>query len=332
MRVLFMKWTTKTIVCAMLSCASIATSQMTQASNTSQIKERFVFSSYAKTQYPLVFAHGMGGWIRAGTDELGIDYWYQILPDIARNGGNVWATRVSPFNASEVRGEQLLQQVDEIIALTGKSKVNLLGHSHGGHSVAYVSNVAPQKVASSTAIASPLKGSKVADLIISVQGSALEQPVVEVVNFASKMLVWAQGIDPNSFPHDSLAAGKSLSLAGSAAFQAKYPSGMPKTACGEGAAIEKGIRFYSFGGTGTVTNVLDPDMLLGVTAKLTDENGDNDGLVTRCSAKYGKTLRDDYNWNHLDAINQFFGLTATFTPDPVSVYRQHANRLKAQGL
>ena len=146
------------------------------------------------------------------------------------------------------------------------------------------------------------------------------------------MLVWAQGIDPNSFPHDSLAAGKSLSLAGSAAFQAKYPLGMPKTACGEGAAIEKGIRFYSFGGTGTVTNVLDPDMLLGVTAKLTDENGDNDGLVTRCSAKYGKTLRDDYNWNHLDAINQFFGLTATFTADPVSVYRQHANRLKAQGL
>lgn len=326
-----MKWN-KLILAAMLSSASIATIPLSQASNSSQIKPRLVISSYAKTQYPLVFAHGMGGWIRAGTDELGVDYWYQILPDIARNGGNVWATRVSPFNASEVRGEQLLQQVDEVIALTGKNKVNLFGHSHGGHSIAYVSNVAPDKVASSTAIASPLKGSKVADLIISVEGGALEQPVVDVVNFVSKMLVWAQGIDPKSFPHDSLNAGKSLSLGGSAAFQTKYPLGMPKSACGEGAAVEKGIRFYSFGGTGTVTNPLDPDLLLGVTAKLTDPKGDNDGLVTRCSAKYGKTLRDNYNWNHLDAINQFFGLTATFAADPVSVYRQHANRLKQQGL
>lgn len=327
-----MKWKFQPMLCALLSCATVAVASNTQAGNASQIKERFVTSSYAETQYPLVFAHGMGGWIRAGTDELGVDYWYQILPDIARNGGNVWATRVSPFNSSEVRGEQLLQQVDEVLALTGKSKVNLLGHSHGGHSIAYVSNVAPQKVASSTAIASPLKGSKVADLIISVEDGILEKPVVEVVNFVSKMLVWAQGIDSNTFPHDSMSAGKSLSLAGSATFQTKYPLGMPKTACGDGPAIEQGIHFYSFTGTGTVTNTLDPDMLLGVTGKITDPNGDNDGLVSRCSAKYGKTLRDNYNWNHLDIVNQFFGLTAVFAPDPVSVYRQHANRLKNQGL
>ena len=302
------------------------------ASNSSHIQSNFVISSYAKTKYPLVFAHGMGGWIRAGSDELGIDYWYQILPDLARNGGNVWATRVSPFNSSEVRGEQLLQQVDEIIAITGQPKVNLLGHSHGGHSIAYVSNVAPNKVASATAIASPLKGSKTADFIMQVENSQLEAPVVDVVNFVSKMLVWAQGIESNRFPHDSLNAGKSLSVAGSAAFQAKYPLGMPTTACGDGPAQQQGIYFYSFSGTGTVTNVLDPDSLLGITAKITDVKGENDGLVTRCSAKFGKTIRDNYNWNHLDIINQFFGLTHVFAPDPVSIYRQHANRLKQQGL
>ena len=32
-----------------------------------------------------------------GSDPLGVDYWYQILPDLARNGANVWATRLSPF-------------------------------------------------------------------------------------------------------------------------------------------------------------------------------------------------------------------------------------------
>ena len=118
-------------IAGLIAASTISTSH---ASNAEQVKSNFVISSYAKTKYPLVFAHGMGGWIRAGTDELGVDYWYQILPDLARNGANAWATRVSPFNSSEVRGEQLLQQVDEILAITGASKVNLLGHSHGGHS------------------------------------------------------------------------------------------------------------------------------------------------------------------------------------------------------
>lgn len=160
----------------------------------------------------------MGGWIRVGTDELGVDYWYQILPDLARNGANAWATRVSPFNSSEVRGEQLLQQVDEILAITGANKVNLLGHSHGGHSIAYVSNIAPAKVASATAISSPLKGSPVADLILSAQGTPLEQPLVSLINFGSQAIVWAQQQDPNSLPHDALAAGISLSQAGSKTF------------------------------------------------------------------------------------------------------------------
>lgn len=120
------------LIAGLLSTCVLSTTQV--HASASQIQAKYVTSSYAKTKYPLVFAHGMGGWIRAGTDELGVDYWYQILPDLARNGANAWATRVSPFNSSEVRGEQLLQQVDEILAITGASKVNLLGHSHGGHS------------------------------------------------------------------------------------------------------------------------------------------------------------------------------------------------------
>src|SRR5690606_27557648 len=80
----------------------------------------------ARPHYPIVFAHGMAGFIRVGTDQFGLDYWYQLLPDLARNGGNVWATRVSPFHSSEIRGEQLVEQVKEIRAITGASKVNLV--------------------------------------------------------------------------------------------------------------------------------------------------------------------------------------------------------------
>ena len=316
-------------IAGLIAASTISTSH---ASNAEQVKSNFVISSYAKTKYPLVFAHGMGGWIRAGTDELGVHYWYQILPDLARNGANAWATRVSPFNSSEVRGEQLLQQVDEILAITGANKVNLLGHSHGGHSIAYVSNIAPAKVASATAISSPLKGSPVADFILKVQGTPLEKPLMDMVNLVSKTIIWAQGLDPNSYPHDSLAAGISLSQAGSKTFAQKYTLGMPESACGEGAAIDNGIYFYSFSGNSTLTNILDPDSVLAATGLLMQAPNDNDGLVSRCSAKYGKTIRDNYNWNHLDVINQFFALRSVFSPDPVDIYRQHANRLKLQGL
>lgn len=316
-------------IAGLIAASTISTSH---ASNAEQVKSNFVISSYAKTKYPLVFAHGMGGWIRVGTDELGVDYWYQILPDLALNGANAWATRVSPFNSSEVRGEQLLQQVDEILAITGANKVNLLGHSHGGHSIAYVSNIAPAKVASATAISSPLKGSPVADLILSAQGTPLEQPLVSLINFGSQAIVWAQQQDPNSLPHDALAAGISLSQAGSKTFAQKYTLGMPESACGEGAAIDNGIYFYSFSGNSTLTNILDPDSVLAATGLLMQAPNDNDGLVSRCSAKYGKTIRDNYNWNHLDVINQFFALRSVFSPDPVDIYRQHANRLKLQGL
>ena len=293
-------------------------------------------SQYAKTQYPIVFAHGMAGFIRVGTDQFGLDYWYQILPDLARNGANVWATRVSPFNSSEIRGEQLLEQVKEIRAITGADKVNLIGHSHGGPTIRYVGGAAPELVASLTTVGAPHKGSPVADLILQAEGTPIQGPLVGSINLVSKAITWAQGLDPNSFPHDSLAGGNSLTLAGSAQFNQKYPIGMPSTACGEGAYSWKHakgqIYNYSFTGVGTVTNILDPDSALKVTSLLIDGGKDNDGLVSRCSAKFGKTIRDNYNWNHLDEVNMVLGLKHIFAPDPVNVYRQHANRLKLQGL
>lgn len=302
------------------------------ASNSTQVKAPFVSSQYAKTKYPIVFSHGMSGFITLGTDNFGLDYWYQILPDLARHGSNVWATRVSPFNSSEVRGEQLAQQVEEILAVTGAGKVNLIGHSHGGPTIRYVAGVMPDQVASLTAVGAPNKGSPVADLILKAEGTPVEGPLVGAVNLVSKAITWAQGLDLNSFPHDSLASGSSLTLAGSAKFNQKFPLGMPTTACGEGAYKQNGVVNYSFTGIGTVTNSLDPDSALKITSLLIDGGKENDGLVSRCSAKFGKTIRDDYNWNHLDEVNQFLGLKAVFAPDPVSVYRQHANRLKLQGL
>lgn len=295
-----------------LSTLLVATAcTATQASNAIQAKAN-TSNTYAKTQYPIVLTPGMGAFTRIGTDAFGMDYWYGITPDLARNGANVWATRVSPFNSTEIRGEQLSQQVEDIIAITGKPKVNLIGHSHGGPTVRYVAGVMPNQIASVTAIASPNKGSPVADFILKVEGTPLESPLVAAINFVSKLIVLAQGLDPKIFPHDALSAGKSLTTIGSSQFNQKFPMGVPTSSCGEGAYSQNGIYLYSFTGTSIYTNFLDvSDYALLASSSLI--RGDNDGLVPRCSAKFGKTIRDNYSWNHFDEANMFFGLRGVFS-------------------
>nr|WP_262467417.1 hypothetical protein [Acinetobacter schindleri] len=64
-----------------------------------------------------------------------MDYWYQILPDLARNGSSSFATRMSPFNSSELRGEQYVAQLQKVLAITGTKKLNLIGYSRGAHAV-----------------------------------------------------------------------------------------------------------------------------------------------------------------------------------------------------
>jgi triacylglycerol lipase len=92
------------------------------------------------------------------------------------------------------------------------------------------------------------------------------------------------------------------------------------------------VRYYSMGGTSVLTNVFDvTDGFLGAASVFFGFE-QNDGVVSRCSSRWGKVLRDDYGWNHLDEVNHTFGLRSIFSSDPVSVYRAHANRLKNLGL
>jgi triacylglycerol lipase len=133
-------------------------------------------------------------------------------------------------------------------------------------------------------------------------------------------------------PQNALGTLESLNSQGAARFNAKFPQGIPTTACGEGAYSVNGVRYFSWSGTSPVTNIIDPsDLLLGATA-LTFNGEANDGLVGRCSSRMGKVIRDNYRMNHLDQVNQTLGLTSLFETDPVTVYRQHANRLKNAGL
>ena len=243
----------------------------------------FGSSGYTQTKYPVVLSHGMLGF----DSILGIDYWYGVPGALRRDGASVYVTEVSQLNTSEARGEELLSQVEEIVAISGKPKVNLIGHSHGGPTIRYVAAVSPNLIASATSVGAPHKGSATADFIRQVPpGSAGETLLAGIVNGLGSLINFLSGSSSTS-PQNALGTLESLNSQGAARFNAKFPQGIPTTACGEGAYSVNGVRYFSWSGTSPVTNIIDPsDLLLGATA-LTFNGEANDGLVGRCSPFLG---------------------------------------------
>ncbi|MBU0917334.1 MAG: triacylglycerol lipase, partial [Gammaproteobacteria bacterium] len=244
-------------------------------------------------------------------------------------GATVYVASVNPSQTTEFRGEELIQQMKQWAAKDGVKKFNLIGHSHGGPTVRYAAGTLPGMVASVSTMAGTHFGSKVADDILAntTPGGGFDQAATAGL----KLISWLTGNKTTS-ETDLLTALNALSSAGAAKFNAKFPAGAPTTTCGVGpdkATISgNSIRFYSFSGTSVKTNAWDvSDAILAYTGDYFKGEA-NDGLVGRCSSHWGKVIKDNYTWNHLDEINQVLGTIGKDSPDPVAFYVQHANRLK----
>ena len=286
-----------------------------------------VTSSYAKTKYPILLAHGMAGFSAVGP----LQYWNGITEDLVGNGANVFVAQQASFNSSEVRGEQLLIQAKQVLAITGAQKINLIGHSHGTQSVRYVAGLLPNKIASVTAVGGPTKGSDAADVVYDFSKSPVGTIATTIIAAGVNAFFSLVGIGSGHYyEQDALAGMYSLTTRGAAEFNQRFPDGVPTTACGTGTELVNGVRYYSWSGTEVLTNVLDPfDYALAATSLLIPS--ENDGLVPRCSSHLGTVIRDNYAFNHLDEVNQVLGLVG-FLQNPVTPYRIQANRLKNQGL
>ncbi len=284
-------------------------------------------AGYTQTKYPIVLVHGMLGWDAIGPYE----YFFGIPGALRRDGAQVYVAQVSAVNSTEVRGEQLLTYVKQVMAATGAKKVNLIGHSHGGPTVRYVASVAPSLVASVTSVGGTNKGVPTADIMrgTATPGAYSATVMTSIVDGLGKTIAFLSG-DRN--PQVATAALDSISIAGAAKFNAAHPQGVPLSACGEGDYQVNGVYYFSWSGARPLSNVLDPlDGPLAL-ASLAFRGEKNDGLVGSCSSRLGRVIRDDYNMNHLDEVNQVAGLVNLFETNPVTVYRQHANRLREMGL
>lgn len=290
-------------------------------------------TNYTKTKHPIILVQG----IIAFDTIAGIDYWYKIPEKIEKEGGRVFIAKINAFDDSYKRGEQLIDQLDTLRALHPEiQKFNIVAHSQGGMTGRYVANVRPDLVASITTMGTPHKGAPIADLL--TDKTPEDSPLgglIDLVGNAAGNLINLLGDNPEA-PSNLRGMLSDFNTEGSATFNQLFPVGVPTSDCGEGAYSANigghNLRFYSWAGTKTWTTGIDPSDWLFTTTGLVFQGAPNDGLTGRCSSHFGKVIKDNYKMNHIDLVNHLFGITHIFETSPLSVYREHAHRLKKAGL
>ena len=289
----------------------------------------------ANTHYPILLVHGLFGFGRIGP----FNYFKGIKDALAESGARVFVPIISAANNNETRGEQLLEHIRRVCTQTGAQRVNLIGHSQGALTARYVAAIAPETVASVTSVSGPNHGSELADRLRQAfaPGKFGETVAAGLTTAFSTFLSNLSG-HPHLSQH-ALNALNALTTEGVAAFNLKYPQGLPETWGAMGPEQVDDVFYYSWSGIikgSRLTeslNLLDPlhNALRVFGSFFTRETRENDGMVGRFSSHLGQVIRSDYPMDHLDTINQV-ARGSRRNIDPMQLYVEHARRLKQADL
>lgn len=118
--------------------------------------------------YPVVLLHGAAGFGTLGGGPLEVTYFNGVREDLAAHGeAEVYTTVAPPYASSTTRANAIAKQIDDILRRTNKAKVNLVGHSQGGLDARLLASPNGlgygDRVASITTIATPHRGTRIAD-------------------------------------------------------------------------------------------------------------------------------------------------------------------------
>lgn len=289
------------------------------------------------TQYPIVLVPGLLGFVKL----VVYPYWFGIASALRRGGATVIPVMVSAVNSSEIRGEQLLGRIEEILRETGARKVNLIGHSQGALTIRYVAGVRPDLVASVTSVAGPNHGSELADFLeehfpASKLRGRLVHAAIRLTTLALALL--DTGYRGTRLPTDVHAAHGSLTSRGVAKFNELFPQGLPLEWGGQGPELVNGVRYYSWSGTlqpgltDRGKNLFDTtNLTCRMFARTFTRERESDGMVGRFSSHLGTVIGDDFPLDHFDIVNQHLGMVGKGA-EPVRLFMEHAARLKSVGL
>lgn len=245
------------------------------------------------SHYPIILHHGVFGFKKI----LILEYFYKV-PETLRNlGYEVFVTKVNPIGSIAERSKQLGAQIDEILRITGKNKVNIIAHSMGGLDSRYlVSELGYEdKVASVSMISTPNRGSYIADIVVKAFGAhkKVREAVLNLIGVPKKKGLIAKALEAISNNSEKFLTTFNERIANNAAVYYQSWAGVTS------ARAEKGS---------SKADKVGPLFFLPYWI-LKKRNGNNDGLVTVDSARWGH-YRGMIPADHLDQVGFWWGATS----------------------
>lgn len=192
----------------------------------------FAADTSCKTKYPIVLAHG----IAMNDIPNAIEYFNNVKAKLESKGAKVFIAQVDKIAATGTKAYQFANYLNTQVYPKGYSKVNIIGHSHGGiypkYAMKFTSytsskygtktwSLPPSKVASLTQIDSPNQGSPVADFALGINGITSGLAGIGVNALYTTIFGAMFGKGESDVYVDTVANAYDLSLDGSAALYAK---------------------------------------------------------------------------------------------------------------
>jgi len=153
-------------------------------------------NSLINLKYPLILVHGLGM-----RDDLKMfKYWGNIPEKLMEKGISVYLSNQMAFHTIEFNAEILRDRILEILKETKSEKINIIAHSKGGIESRYMISKLDMatKVASLTTIASPHRGSSLANWVLEIANEN------NALSFSEKILkslaVWQGDSSPEILP------------------------------------------------------------------------------------------------------------------------------------
>ncbi|MCF6241703.1 MAG: hypothetical protein L3J74_10205 [Bacteroidales bacterium] len=252
-----------------------------------KIKQELKTQNLCATKYPILLVHGIG----FRDDFPYPKYWSKIPKILTKQGAKVYLAHQDAFNSHAVNAVQIKNRIDEILEETGAEKINIIAHSKGGLESRYAISKLDManKVASLTTLASPHRGSAMADTILAY----LKRK--KLLNWSLKKIRGYAKILGDKHP-DVFLSSNELTIAYMKNFNKSVPD-MPS------------VYYQSYGGLITENY---PNWFVRIQYKLMAKaEGENDCIVSKHSYQWGNfrgvvKSNDDYGISHFDIVGMRF--------------------------